>query len=284
MSPGLRDAVVATVEDIAAQCDGVRCDMAMLMLDDVAASTWGERLQPRRPEPYWVEITRRVRASQPQFRFLAEAYWDLEGVLLEQGIDACYDKRLYDRLVEGDVDGVRAHLAADPAWQARLVRFLENHDEPRAAAAFPPDRLRAAAVALLTLPGVPLLYEGQLDGARVRLPVQLGRFPDEPVDEESRAFWLHALRALDGVRAGDWRLFDVHGWPDNDSCRHLLAWRWDDHLVVINYSDTHADGLVALNERAGELVDVLHDRSYGYEGGDLYVALAPYDAHVLRLH
>jgi hypothetical protein len=285
MSAALRDAVVATLNDIADQCDGVRCDMAMLFLDDVAQRTWAGRLESVRPEPYWRDVTTRVREAHPGFVFLAEAYWDLEGALVDQGIDYCYDKRLYDRLRDGDPAGVRAHLAADPSWQARLVLFLENHDEPRAASAFPPDELRAAEVALMTLPGAVLLHEGQFDGTRVRLPVHLGRRPTEPVDTELRAFSVHLLAvvAAEHVRTGEWRLVGVHGWPDNQSCQSLLAWRWHDHLVVVNYRVARADGLVELAADAGPLHDVLHDATYDYDGGDLYVALPPYEAHLFRL-
>ena len=293
MSSGLREAVIATLRDIAEQCDGVRCDMAMLFLDDVAVRTWGERLQPIRPEPYWREVTREIRRAHPQFVFLAEAYWDLEAALIEQGIDFCYDKRLYDRLVEGDADGVRAHVLADPAWQAQLVRFLENHDEPRAGSVFPPDRLRAAAVVTHTLPGAILVHEGQTEGLRTRLPVHLGRRPAEERDGAA-VFWtqLFAAVADDDVRKGSWQLLDVDGWPDNSSHRELLAWRWERHLVVVNFSARPADGLVRLGEafagRSWRLVDLLDEQRYERSGdelaeGGLYVGLPPWGAHLFRL-
>ena len=47
-SPTLRAATAATLADIASQCDGIRCDMAMLMINDVFAKTWGERAGPHR--------------------------------------------------------------------------------------------------------------------------------------------------------------------------------------------------------------------------------------------
>jgi hypothetical protein len=238
MSEPLRDAAAETLLTIADRCDGVRCDMAMLFLDHIAERTWGGRLRPVRPKPYWREVTGRVHAAHPDFVFLAEVYWELEGALVDQGFDYCYDKRLYDRLHHGDAHGVRAHLVADPDFQARLVRFLENHDEPRAAATFPPDRLRAAALALLTLPGAPLLHDGQLEGLRVRVPVQLGRAPAEPPDTEASEFWGELLETVAGVRTGEWRLLDVEGPPS------LLAWRWRDHLVLINYGDAPAEAAV----------------------------------------
>jgi MtN3 and saliva related transmembrane protein len=84
---------------------------------------------------------------------------------------------------------VRLHLLADRSYQDKMVRFIENHDEPRAAATFSPGKRRAAAVAILTLPGARLLHEGQFEGAKARLPVFLGRRPSEPHDQDLVAFY-----------------------------------------------------------------------------------------------
>ena len=120
--------------DIGDQCDGVRCDMAMLLLTEVFAKTWGDRVGSAPATEFWPEVLGRVRQRHPDMLFVAEADWDLEWALQQQGFDHCYDKRLYDRLAGEDASSVRAHLRADIDYQRRLVRFLENHDEPRAAA------------------------------------------------------------------------------------------------------------------------------------------------------
>ena len=145
-NPGLRSAIAETVQQIAEQCDGVRCDMAMLMMSDVFERTWGSRAGKKPAEDYWPSLIPAVRSRHPEFRFLAEAYWDLEWALQQQGFDYCYDKKLYDRMEHGDAESVRLHLLADMAYQQGLVRFLENHDEPRAAATFAAEKARAAAV------------------------------------------------------------------------------------------------------------------------------------------
>ena len=203
--PGLRQAVIETIAEIAGQCDGIRCDMAMLMLNDIFERTWGDRAGAKPVDDYWKTVIPAIKAQWPEFRFIAEAYWDLEWELQQQGFDHCYDKKLYDRMEHGDAESVRQHLLADASYQQGMVRFIENHDEPRAAAAFPDGKGRAAAVAILTLTGAKLLHEGQFEGRKVRLPVFLGRRPAEPVDHDLAAFYGRLLKEInrDVFRNGD---------------------------------------------------------------------------------
>jgi hypothetical protein len=287
---GMRQATIGTLMSIGDQCDGVRCDMAMLLLNDVFARTWGDLAGPRPEREFWPDIIDAVHARHPGMLFIAEAYWDLEPVLLDQGFDHCYDKRLYDRLEHEGGDSVRAHLWADPDYQRGLVRFTENHDEPRAARAFG-DRSRVAAVTVATLPGATLWHEGQLEGRRTRIPVFLRRRPDEPPDDELRAFLTALIAAAPHERTGDWRQLDVHGWADNDTRRNLVAWAWDRHAVVVNLSDQRSQGRIWLPWDLGagsvHLTDVLADDVYERDATDLatnglYVELEPWSWHILR--
>jgi hypothetical protein len=296
-APVLRHAVAGTLTVVGGQCDGLRCDMAMLMTNEVFARTWGERAGPPPAEEFWPTLIARVRAAHPDLLFMAEAYWDMEWTLQQQGFDLCYDKRLYDRLAHESAESVRGHLQADAAYQERLVRFVENHDEPRAAATFGPAQARAAAVTVSTLPGARLFHEGQLEGRRTRIPVFLGRGPDEPADGDLRAFYERLLRAVaDGdLRRGEWRLCACEGWPDNDSHRRLVAWCWTApetrELVVVNLAGAPAQARVRppwddLRGRDWDLVDRLDGRRFE-RGGDelgsegLYVDLDPWGAHFL---
>ena len=195
-APALRDAVAETLLALGGQCDGLRCDMAMLMTNEVFARTWGERAGPAPQAEYWPTLIERTKAVHPDFLFIAEAYWDMEWTLQQQGFDLCYDKRLYDRLAHESAESVRGHLQADSGYQERLLRFIENHDEPRAAATFEPAQARAAAVAMSTLQGARLYHDGQLEGRRTRIPVFLGRGPDEAPDDDLRAFYARLLRAI----------------------------------------------------------------------------------------
>ncbi len=294
--PGLRRAAIDTLTDIAGQCDGVRCDMAMLLLNDVFERTWGERAGTRPEADYWREVIPAVRRAAPGFVFMAEAYWDLEWELQQHGFDFCYDKRLYDRLEHDAPPAIRSHLTAGADYQQRLVRFIENHDEPRAASVFAPGADRAAAVVALTLPGAALVHEGQLDGRRVRLPVFLSRRPDEEPDDELLAFYRGLLDRLrdNGCRSGRWSLLECRGWPDNTSCENLLAWVWETEaarcLVVVNFSPDPAQGLIAgFSEDVAGAAWCLKDlggASYVRDGDEicgrgLYVDLPGWGFHVL---
>ena len=296
--PELRRATAETLDRIAGQSDGVRCDMAMLLLDDVFARTWGARVGPRPDVDFWAEVIPAVRARHPGFLFVAEAYWDLEWELQQLGFDFCYDKRLYDRLVYDVPEEVRLHLTADLAYQRRLLRFIENHDEPRAAAVFGSAHERAAAVVMSTVPGARLFHEGQLDGRTVRLPVQLGRRPVEPADPRLQAFYRRLLPAARAAAppGAEWELCERAGWPDNGTYRNIVAWCWrlgaTRHLVVVNLSGVPSRARVRvpwtdLDGCAWRLTDVLNDEVYDRDGDEmrhpgLFVDLGGWDFHFLR--
>jgi hypothetical protein len=293
--PGLRNAVKQTLVDIAAQSDGVRCDMAMLFLNPVFERTWGNRAGGRPETEYWADVIPAIKQAQPDFLFIAEAYWDLEWELQQQGFDFCYDKRFYDRLKHESPESVRLHLCADLAYQGKLVRFLENHDEPRAAATFSAATQRAAAVAITTLPGARLYFEGQFEGRKVRLPVFLARRPKEPIEESPGAFYKKLLKATDKpvFRDGDWSLCERTGWPDNPSFQNLVCWNWvkgeTRYLIVINLSDQKVQARVRVPWRdiQGEslrlsdaLSDVAFERNGDEMGGEgLYIELEPWAYH-----
>jgi len=272
--------------------------MAMLMMNDVFERTWGRRAGARPQDDYWPTVIGAVRERRSDFVFMAEAYWDREYALQQQGFDYCYDKRLYDRILQDDPDSVRGHLTADIGYQNRLVRFIENHDEPRAAFAFPPGKARAAAVATLGQTGARIVHEGQLDGRRVQLPVFLSRRPDEEPDTDLRAFYERLLRGLsDGVfRTGLWQLAERTGWEGNEHWQDLVAWSWHDgearKLFVVNLGEARAEGHVSLpwddlRGRTWRLTDALGDAVYERSGDDLrdglYVALDAWSSNLFDL-
>jgi hypothetical protein len=297
-SPGYRRALAETVSQIATQCDAVRTDMAMLLVNRIFAKTWGGRVAPPPATELWSDVLAEVRRRSPGFVFLAEAYWEMEWELQQLGFDFCYDKRLYDRMVEGTGEGVAQHLSAGLDYQERLVRFIENHDEPRAAAELGP-RSRAAAVAIATLPGARLFHEGQFDGREVRLPVFLGRRPEERGDPALPGFYrkLLAEAARPVYREGAFATCERRGWDDNRTVENLAAWCWklgdERRLVVVNLGRVRSQAHVRLpwpelGGRSWRLVDALDGSRFERSGSDLvgpglYVDLAPGTWHLLVL-
>jgi hypothetical protein len=158
--------------------DGLRCDMAMLVLPEIFQRTWGIAT-----EPFWDEAIPKVRERHLDFIFMAEVYWDLEWTLQQHGFNYTYDKRLYDRLREQHTRPVKEHFLADLDYQKKSARFLENHDEPRAAATFPPSIHQAAAILTYFSPGLRFWHQGQLLGWQKKISVHLCRSPEQSTDK-----------------------------------------------------------------------------------------------------
>lgn len=259
LHPGARAALIKTLAGIAKLCDGVRCDMALLLLNDVFKKTWGDRAVPEGADPaekeFWSEAISFVRRDHPAFLLIAEAYWDLEWPLQQLGFNFTYDKRLYDRLLREGASSVRDHLKAEMIYQKRSMRFLENHDEPRVAQVLPNEAWQfAAATIAATVPGMLLLHEGQLEGRKVRIPVQLGRRPVEEPSVLTKTFYARLLACLqaDVFKAGEWKLLNVRpAWHENHSSQDILAssWRLGSmcRLIVVNYSPLNSQCYVDLD-------------------------------------
>lgn len=299
LTAGYRAAAIETLRGIAEQADGVRCDVAMLALNDVFVQTWGTRAGDAPPDEFWSEVIGATRASAPGFLFIAEAYWELEWRLQQLGFDYCYDKVLYDRLAHDRAASIRAHLEAGIEVQSKLLRFIENHDEARAAVVFEGPQGRAAATAVATLPGATLWHDGQFDGRKTRLPVFLARFPEEPTDADTRAFYARLVAAAShpALSGGDWSLCMTEGWPDNQGHLDFLAWEWQRDgkrvLIAINYSGSPRDGVVRLDpaglaQGPWRFEDRLAEETFTRSGDELifeglYMALGPWATHVYEM-
>jgi hypothetical protein len=306
---GFREAQLAQLGAVAASCDGVRCDMAMLVQPEIFQRTWGDRAlpadgSPPRDAPFWPEAIAAVRRRHPGFLFVAEVYWDMEWELQQAGFDYTYDKRLYDRLVARAPAPVREHLMAAPEFQDRSLRFLENHDEPRAATAFSPAQHQAAAVITFTSRGLRFFHEGQLEGRKVQISMHLGRRPPEPVDAAVRSFYDRLLAVLrrPALHHGFWRQWSPRqAWPGNGTHEQFILSSWQANespsdrtlLSVVNYGDHPAQCYVTLDlpglgGRRFELVDLLGDVRYSRAGDDLlgaglYLDLPAWGHHVFEL-
>jgi hypothetical protein len=295
-NPAMQEAMLAELLTIAGQCDGVRCDMAMLVLPDVFERTWGIPA-----EPFWPRAIPRVRERMPDFCFMAEVYWDLEWTLQQQGFDYTYDKRLYDRLREGHARPVREHFFAGLDCQNKMVRFLENHDEPRSAAAFAPGVHQAAAIVTFLSPGLRFFHEGQLEGRKHRISPHLCRGACEPVDPALAQFYDRLLAVLRQpvVRDGKWQLLEcLPAWESNWTSDCFVAFAWQGPagerlLAAVNYAPNQSQCYLRLPlaDLAGsrwDLQDQIGTAIYQRHGDELlsrglYLDMAPWESSVFAL-
>lgn len=295
-NPALQEAMIGELLRIADQCDGVRCDMAMLVLPDVFERTWGKRAPL-----FWPTATQRVRSCHPDFLFMAEVYWELEWTMQQQGFNYAYDKRLYDRLREGHTRPIRDHLRAELDYQNKLARFLENHDEPRAAATFPCEVHQAAAVITFLTPGLRFFHQGQFEGRNKRISPHLVRGPVEDVDETLKEFYdrLLAVLRMPVVRDGQWQLLECSpGWDGNWTNDSFIVSAWqspsgDGRVTAVNYAPHQSQCHVRLpfaklGGKTWQLQDQLSPASYEWQGDDLqgrgmFLDLAPWQACVFAL-
>jgi glycosidase len=295
-NPATQNALCEELLRIAGQCDGVRCDMAMLVLPDVFERTWG-----RRPQLFWPRATQEVRERVPDFCFMAEVYWDLEWTLQKQGFDYAYDKRLYDRLREGHARPVREHFHAGLDYQGKLARFLENHDEPRAAATFPLAMHEAAAIITFLSPGLRFFHQGQFEGCLKRISPHLGRAPFEPPNEALQQFYNRLLAVLHRptLSRGQWGLLEcVPAWDHNGTWNDFLAFGWQGPdggrlLVTVNYSGHQSQCYVRLPfselaDRSLRFSDLMSPASYDRAGTDvvsrgLYLDVPAWGYHVFEI-
>ncbi len=284
-NPATRAAMTAELRALAGVCDGVRCDMAMLALNEVFARTWAHFPSPH-PAPeteFWREAIAAVRQDQPDFLFLAEAYWDLEGRLQEQGFDYTYDKRLYDYLVSRNHPDVRRHLLALPSQFLRAsAHFLENHDERPIHSLLNWPEHRAAALVTLACPGLRLLHEGQLTGNTVRVSVHCARRPPPTLDPQVRDWYEKLLGALarTAVGRGEGQAIRANpAWDGNPTWQSFVVFQWQGQgpgfdLAVVNlashrsqcYAVLTAQGLGEHNYR---MRDLLGEETYERRGDDL---------------
>lgn len=294
-NPALQTAMLGELLNVAQLCDGVRCDMAMLILPEIFRNTWGIEVAP-----FWETAIEKVRHQHPGFVFMAEVYWDMEWTLQQLGFDYTYDKRLYDRLRDQHAEPVRLHFCADLEYQNKSARFLENHDEPRATAVFPPKVHQAAAILTFLSPGLRFLHQGQLEGWKHKISVHLQRGPTEALDQELRTFYHNLLFCLKQpiLRNGNWQLLNcTPAWDGNETWKDFISFIWEDAerkrlLIIVNYSPHVGQCYVTLpcKDLAGKLYHlkdlmnlIVYDRPGDCLVSGLYFDMPEWSYHVFDL-
>jgi len=275
--PATRAAMIEVLHSIAQQCDGVRCDMAMLLLNDIFGKTWGS-FPTNAPAPtaeFWAEAISSVKQKHPEFLFIAEAYWDLEPRLQSLGFDYAYDKKFLDHLARRDYGTLQWHLRNE-GGKFKPVRFLENHDEARIASALSVPEQKAAAVLLLGQPALRLLHDGQLAGKTRRTPVQFADYWPETANPETAAFYerLLALVSQSAIGHGEMEFCET-------GVSHCFAMKWKQEgappdLVVVNPAPHRSEFQIRGLPNGCELKNLISDNvsTWNWGDGNLHFDLA----------
>ena len=299
-NPATCERMLSVLMRIADMADGVRCDMVMLTLNEIHETTWGWLLSRggyQRPKvEFWEGAIRAVKEKHPEFVFLAEVYWGLEWRVQQIGFDYTYDKGTYDRLRFQGSQDVRGHLRAEKLYQKRSARFIDNHDEQPSLVAFGKQKALAAGVIVSTIKGLRFYNDNQLDGVKVRVPLQLKELYERAPDQEVKKFYAKLLKITDhpAFHGGEWALLDVRQCDQEDRTNsNILAWSWAQRrtlkVVVINYSADVSCGIVNVSIKSdGEttaIFEELSDRFFSFKSGDLAGGLKlqqmpPYSAYI----
>ena len=199
-----------------------------------------------------------------------------------------------------DGGAVRDHLMADLQFQQRCCRFLESHDEPRAASMFSmPQHLAAAAITYLS-PGLRLFHEGQLEGRKHRVSMHLSRRAAEAPDPSIKELYKSLLTCLrsKALREGSWSLLEcIPEWEANPTFRQFVSFSWkhlgERWLICVNYGPESAQTFVRLpwadlNGRTWTLNDQLTEEILVRDGDDLterglYLNVPAWHVHIFLM-
>ncbi len=297
--------MINNLRHIAKHADGVRCDMAMLVLNDIFNSTWGWLLKKQGffipQQEFWSIAIQEIKSEFPEFTFIAEVYWNLECKLQDLGFDYTYDKRLYDELKNSTGANIYNYINRNFPFQEKAMRFIENHDEERAIKVFGSQKSLAAFVIISTLPGMTLVHQGQVIGKTVKAPLRLLRIKDENIDRDLNAKYEIIFQFLSNIESNVSKFSFIkitQAWAYNDSHYNITSWIWRTKqkffLIVVNYSSIMSQANLKLpkdilvqnnlifSDKYGEKEYIRDCKSLIEEG--LFVELKPYNFHLFEVN
>jgi glycosidase len=304
-NPATRKAMLKTLLKVSALCDGVRCDMAMLIITRLQKRIWGSRVfgKKRFKEPkaeFWENAIPEVKKKNPDFTFIAEVYWGMDRELIAMGFDLAYDKYFYDALRDNDLAKIKFFLKEKESLSLTKLKFIENHDEGRALTVFGREKSQAAALIMGLAQSPIMIHEGQMEGFRNHLTIQLARCPEEKTDRILKSFYTHLMPLISGlsIKEAPWNLSEpLPAWNGNSTFKNFIvlsAKQADTSLlVIINYSPSYSQCYVPMETKTFRskkivLQDKLHPFTYIRNKSELkekglYMDLTPYQCHFFEI-
>jgi hypothetical protein len=173
------------------------------------------------PHEFWREVVDRVAQEVPGTLLLAEAFWLLEGYFVRTlGMHRVYNSAFMHMLRDEDGAGyrkvIKETIEFDPEILKRYVNFMSNPDEKPALQQFGKgDKYFGVATVLATLPGLPMLGHGQVQGFGEQYGMEFRRamLDEKPdpwlVERHEREIFPLLHRRAWFAEASDFLLYDL---------------------------------------------------------------------------
>jgi glycosidase len=303
-SKKVRNFMIKELIKLSQKCDGVRCDMSMLLLSDIFYNNWKNFPLPDDYVPaakeFWFDAIRKVKQLNPEFIFIAEVYWNRENDLINLGFDYVYEKFLYDLLIKSDITLIKEYIKQIFSYNRNRLLFLENHDEQRSAFVFENEKLKALATLIYTLPAMKLIYDGQLEGRKFHHAIQLQRLQKEELNGELKNFYKLLFTSIikSSIPTGYFKILQpIPAWEGNPAHLNFIIYLYENDkmqkdLVVINLSPFQSQCRVKIEtyDIAGKkflIKDRLSSEEYLRDGDEmfyqgLYLDLRPYQSQIFE--
>lgn len=298
-------------------CDGLRCDMAMLLNSDTFIRTWGDKyfgghlpgseISYIKNNEFWPKVIAEVKArvrelGRDDFTFIAEAYWDIDK--LGKNFDGIYYKELYDSLQVQNNDGNSISINHDNIRELLSLAtkdrdgnnlnfkwntFIENHDEQRAVKKFGEKASKAAAVISAFGPFTFLMNQNQEKGYRYRIPAQFRHHLSETTNLSIKNFYDQILKLRNSrlCQKGEWSVV----WPNPKMDSRIITVKYtlEDQTLYIttNYCDQTSYGNLTQinhydNAKVASLTDnkVIENFDQDRSNG-LFIKLNPWESQII---
>ena len=278
LNPEVREAVIQTILHVARQFPIIRFDAAMTLARRHIQRLWFPEpgqggaipsraehatsravFDERMPHEFWREVVDRVAAEVPDTLLLAEAFWLLEGYFVRTlGMHRVYNSAFMNMLRDEENANyrrvVKDTIEFDPEVLKRFVNFMSNPDERTAVDQFgKSDKYFGVATLLATMPGLPMIGHGQIEGFAEKYGMEYRRaYRDEKTDEalvarhDREIFPLfHRRHLFADVR--DFLLYDVYdpgGWVNEDVFAYSNRAGDERSLVVYHNRYAEAQGWI----------------------------------------
>ncbi|HCE66483.1 MAG: alpha-amylase [Geobacteraceae bacterium GWC2_55_20] len=269
--PEVRESVIQTILHVARNFPIIRFDAAMTLAKKHYQRLWfplrglgggvpsrvehgmsKEEFDTVFPVEFWREVVDRVAAEASGTLLLAEAFWMMEGYFVRTlGMHRVYNSAFMNMLKTEENakyrQTIKNVLEFNHEILKRFVNFMNNPDEKTAVAQFGSQgKYFGACVLLATMPGLPMIGHGQIEGFHEKYGMEYKRaYWDEQVDEglvRGHEMWIFPLLRRRWLFSGseNFVLYDFHTVDSVDENVFAYSNRVNNQRALVLFNNRHA--------------------------------------------